>query len=563
MHFHRPALKRVVLHFADDSGISRAPILYGNISIFEGFKADLPLQIRENCSSGRETAAVSYIPCLKSLRGSVFYPSFLLMSSALAAAVFLEDRFLTSLSNANAYLLSATGPGIQTAVLVMVVVCAAVPFTPLGKLRIGGSQAVPFLSKTKWFAIVLCTTIATGILFWATAEPVFHFIEPPENTGIRPESKEALHHALAVLFLHWSFSPYAIYTIPALVFAVGYYNKRKSYSTQSALFPLKFTGGKRWSTGLDNFSLFALVMGMSASLGAGILTLKGGLERNFEIGMSDAALSGFIALAIVAAFTASASTGLMRGIKNLSLTNFYIFIAILVFVVFTGFPAAYSFLGPALSIYITGFFDMSLSVLDSPEWSNAWTTFNWTNWMAWAPVTALFLGRLAYGRTVREFIAVNWLLPALFAVVWMTVFGGNVLHLQYEGLVDLKGALQAQGPESLIYLFFEALPMAPVVTAIFLFAVFLSYTTAADSNTEAMGGISSTGISPESPSPPIFIKITWGTLIGATAYIAINFAGIDGIKMLSNLGGFPAAVILVLSLFSLVKMMWTGEWRDQ
>jgi len=499
---------------------------------------------------------------LKKLRGSVFYPSFLLLTAAVGAAVYFEDRFLSSLSSANAFLLSKTGPGIQTAVLLMVITCATVPFTPLGRLKIGGAEAVPFLSKTKWFAIVLCTTVATGILFWATAEPIFHFAEPPENSGIEPESADAAQFSLATLFLHWSFSPYAIYTVPALVFAVGYYNKKKAYSVGSALFSLPFAGGRKSGIGLDNLSLFALVMGMAASLGAGILTLKGGLDRSFDTGMHDTALSGLIALSIVAAFTISASTGLMKGIKNLSLLNFYIFIALMIFVVLTGFPSAYALFGPALKTYVTGFFGMSLSAFDSPEWSNAWTTFNWTNWMAWAPVTALFLGRLAYGRTVREFMLVNWLLPSLFAVVWMTVFGGNVLHLQLEGLEDFTGALATSGPESLTYLLFEALPFAPVIIGIFLFAVFLSYTTAADSNTEAMGGISSTGISPESPSPPVYIKITWGALIGFTAFIAINFAGIDGIKMLSNLGGFPGAVIIFLSLVSLVKMMWTGEWRE-
>ncbi|MCA1751380.1 MAG: BCCT family transporter, partial [Flavobacteriales bacterium] len=277
---------------------------------------------------------------MKKLRGSVFYPSFLLLTAAVGAAVYFEDRFLSSLSSANAFLLSKTGPGIQTAVLLMVITCAAVPFTPLGRLKIGGAEAVPFLSKTKWFAIVLCTTVATGILFWATAEPIFHFAEPPENSGIEPESADAAQFSLATLFLHWSFSPYAIYTVPALVFAVGYYNKKKAYSVGSALFSLPFAGGRKSGIGLDNLSLFALVMGMAASLGAGILTLKGGLDRSFDTGMHDTAVSGLIALSIVAAFTISASTGLMKGIKNLSLLNFYIFIALMIFIVLTGFPSA-------------------------------------------------------------------------------------------------------------------------------------------------------------------------------------------------------------------------------
>ena len=57
-----------------------------------------------------------------------------------------------------------------------------------------------------------------------------------------------------------------------------------------------------------------------------------------------------------------------------------------------------------------------LAGIVSDKIGRQWTIFYWGNWFAWAPVTALFLGRLAIGYSVREFIAMNLVLPSLFGV---------------------------------------------------------------------------------------------------------------------------------------------------
>ena len=52
-----------------------------------------------------------------------------------------------------------------------------------------------------------------------------------------------------------------------------------------------------------------------------------------------------------------------------------------------------------------------------------WTLFDWTSWINYAPVMALFLAKIAYGRTVREFMIINWILPSIFGMVWFSVWG--------------------------------------------------------------------------------------------------------------------------------------------
>ena len=50
------------------------------------------------------------------------------------------------------------------------------------------------------------------------------------------------------------------------------------------------------------------------------------------------------------------------------------------------------------------------------------------------------------------------------------------------------------------------------------------------------------------------IKIIWVGLIGFAAWIMTSTSGIDGVKMLSNLGGFPALFIIIGLNIVLLKL---------
>ena len=164
----------------------------------------------------------------------------------------------------------------------MLLSCLIIFLHPVSKRRIGGEGAKPLLTKWRWFSIVICTTIATGIIFWGTAEPIFHVMSPPSFSGVEANTPAAGEYALSVMYLHWTFTPYAIYTIPAVMFALAFYNEKRSFSLKSTLYPFIKSGKHKWlGIGIDGICLYALVAGMAASLGAGILTLSGGLKSNF------------------------------------------------------------------------------------------------------------------------------------------------------------------------------------------------------------------------------------------------------------------------------------------
>ena len=215
--------------------------------------------------------------------------------------------------------------------------------------------------------------------------------------------------------------------------------------------------------------------------------------------------------------------------------------------VWSDFPAA-------AGDYLSSFFSRHLrnGSTDPDGWSYDWTLFYWANWLAWTPITALFLGRLGRGRTVREFLTVNLILPSLFGILWMTVFGGAALFFEDQN-GQMYQTLQQNGPEAAIYALFNELPGTALLSVLFLGIAFISYTTAADSNTTAIAGVCTHGISPDAPEPGLAIKVIWGAVIGLIAWVMISFAGIDGIRMSSNLGGFPALILEFAIAF--------GAWR--
>ncbi|MEL6943551.1 MAG: BCCT family transporter, partial [Bacteroidota bacterium] len=441
---------------------------------------------------------------------------------------------------------------------IFLLICIAVYISPLAKVRIGGNDAQPMLTKWRWFSITLTTTVATGILFWASAEPLSHLHHPPASLGISPNTPEAAQFAMSTMFMHWTFTPYAIYTLAGLMFAVAYYNLKQPFSIGAMLFPLLGKRASSFGKVVDAICLYSLAAGMAASLGTGILVIGGGLESLFGIQNSPLLLA-LITIAIVASFILSAASGLLKGIRILASWNIRVFIAFCVFIFVFGPTASMLKLGgEGLLDYGTHFVQRSLYTLEikDTDWLNSWTVFYWANWLAWTPITALFLGRLSYGYSVRDYIHFNLLFPSIFGCIWMTVFSGTAIHLDMAASgTPLYDTYSQSGAESVMYAIFEYLPIAALMSILYLLISFLSYVTAADSNTSAMSGISATGISPESPEPSFTIKLLWGVIIGAIAWVMINFAGIDGVKMSSNLGGFPALFLVIAVAIGMVKLI--------
>ena len=313
----------------------------------------------------------------------MFWPTFVLLISALIFSIVDQELFLKGTVFINDFIITQFGWLFSSGTLLMFLTCVVLYFHPISKTIIGGENAKPMLNKWQWFSIVLCTTIATGIIFWGTAEPIFHATSPPGFSGLTSKSESLAAFSMSIMYLHWSFTPYAIYAVPAVVFALAFYNKKLPFSLQSTLFPLFTNNNKKWiGIGIDGICLYALVAGMAAALGAGILSISGGLK--YLVGIESSWLLLMLTLIIVFSFVLSAISGLMKGIRILSDINAKIFIFLALFVLVTSDTMAIVKLSlEGLGLYLRSFLEYgTLSILypDDP-WPKSWTTFYWANWL--------------------------------------------------------------------------------------------------------------------------------------------------------------------------------------
>ncbi len=160
---------------------------------------------------------------------------------------------------------------------------------------------------------------------------------------------------------------------------------------------------------------------------------------------------------------------------------------------------------------------------------------------------------------------INLVAPALFSIVYVTVFSSATIELDMLNGGSLHQLLTNSGAGSVIYALFDELPMSVLTGIIFLGIAFLSFVTAADSNTEAISQLCSADSQEELAGERqadggnrLFMKLVWGAMIGAVAWIMTGFVGIDGIKMLSNLGGVPALFILLFTTLGLLRVISVG-----
>jgi glycine betaine transporter len=115
--------------------------------------------------------------------------------------------------------------------------------------------------------------------------------------------------------------------------------------------------------------------------------------------------------------------------------------------------------------------------------------------------------------------------------------------------------LDKNGVEAVLYAFLEHFPLIRIVVPVFLFTAFISFVSTADSNLSAMSGISSAGISEETPESSTVIKIAWGATIGVVAWIMASSTHLKGVQMLSSLGGLPAMFLCLGVAFCAIRVM--------
>lgn len=491
-------------------------------------------------------------------------PAVLLVPTAIFAVVLAfgivdGNAFISALTGAFQLMMEKFGWAVSITMLLFIVFCIVVLVGPMGKIRLGGPNAKPKMTYWQWFAVALTAGIGTGVVFWGAVEPLVFTFEPAPSLGLTPGSNEAVIWAMRTTFLHWTLTPYAIYVAFGIVMAYVIHNMRKPFNVSSGLVPLfgpKVTESKLGGV-VDVLTVFALVGGVAGSLGYGILQLGSGVSTVFGIDTS-VMMYVLIALAIFVAYTATSISGLNKGILWLGDKNSWFFMFLLVFLLVVG-PGSYimNLFTQSFGSYINNFVEsmtFTAPFADSELWPQWWDMYWWIDWLCYGAIMGLFLVRLGYGRTLREFVFVNWVMPSLFGFIWFSIFGGTVLHGQLFGGIDYYSLYQQKGAEAMTLAVFENVPFAGIIRPFMLLVIAISFVTLANSMISTISSMSIKGSS-ESEEAPFWLKLIWGIIIAVASLVFTLTGGIDGIKFVKVFTGFPIVIIGWLVVVGFLKYM--------
>lgn len=474
----------------------------------------------------------------------------------LILGVFFTDAFGTVMSKM-IYLVGDTfGWWIDLCAVLAVILGICYIIFRYGDIRIGGEDAKPEYSTWQWFSISICGGIGCGLLFWAMGEPIYHFMHPPASVEIEAQSKAAAVFAVGQTMFDWSFVQYFIYAIPAVVFALLAYNCKRPLSFRSLV--TEMTGKDRiWLTILLHiFCGYAVASGVSNSMAAGMMQISGGLNSIFGL-PQDEKMYLFITVFVGTFFILSCLTGINKGLTYISRACMFCFFGLMIYVVIAGDGQFIGKLGmESFGNLLDNFFGKityNNALAEYDQWANEWPITFWNSFFIYAPIMGMFLARMGKGRTVRQFLLVEILVPSLFCCVFIAIFASTTIQMQANGTIDIWANVQELGMQTALYQVLGSMPGGKAVQLMFLIAVCLSFVTLADPNTSAMATLCVHGQQIDE-EPPKKIKIIIGVAVSAVAYLLVISGGVNAVKGLLNIGGLLMTIPTVWLFVSLPKI---------
>ncbi|QIG79401.1 BCCT family transporter [Stakelama tenebrarum] len=443
---------------------------------------------------------------------------------------------------------------------ILLVLCGILAFSRFGHIRLGGQEAKPEFSTATWFAMLFSAGMGIGLLFYGVAEPVTHFANPPSTFFSNPEAHASrgfaanAQHAMGVTFLHWGLHAWGIYAIIALALAYASFNRGMPLSIGGFLQAAFPRIPNLLVDLIDVLAITATVCGVAASLGFGASQINAGLT--ILAGIPDNAPTKFVLIVVITALaTTSVAFGLNKGIKRLSEINMVLALVLAVFVFVVG-PTVFLLDGFIQNIgyYVQRFIYLSTwTETYSPEnWQGGWTIFYYAWWVSWSPFVGIFIARISFGRTVREFIAGVLLVPSLVTFIWMTVFGDSALYIEMFGAGGLAEAVSKSMPDAL-FAFLAHYPLATIASWLAVVIIATFFVTSADSGALVTAMIASGGHHHAS----FVSRVTWAITIGLLAAALLWAGGLGALQTAAIVTGLPFALVLLLMAAGLYRMLDT------
>ncbi|WP_343751016.1 BCCT family transporter [Lentibacillus halophilus] len=421
-------------------------------------------------------------------------------------------------------------------------------FSRFGKVRLGGLDK-PKYSYYRWVAMILVTLLASGGVFWAAAEPMYHYMSSPPLFGDGAFSNAPA--AFAQAFMHWGFFAWAILgTLATVVMMYVHYSKGYPLRPRSLLYPVfgeKIYHKSIIGSAADISSIIAIAAGTLGPLGFLGLQISYGLNYIFNV-PNTVSVSIMVIVVLVAIAAISAATGVDRGILILSRFNvgMTFVLGIIVLLIGPTFFIIDSFVG-GMGTYLQNFFTMSFYRGDD-AWLGSWTLFFWGWFIGYGPMLIIFISRISRGRTIRELIIAVSIVAPLVTNFWFSIIGGTGVFFEMENSGSVSGALNEAGMPAAVMAIMDQLPIGMVMAVAFLIISIIFVATTADTISYTVA-VTLTG----NDHPKRWLRVFWALIFGATAMVILTI-GEGSITAIQN----SIVITAVPVSFLLLPPLWNA-----
>jgi len=422
-------------------------------------------------------------------------------------------------------------------------------FTKYKNIKLGGINAMPAYSYANWIAMLFSAGLGIGLLFYGVAEPIGNLNDYPEMTD---DLSYNAGKALSLTNLHWGLHGWAVYSALGLCFAFASYNRKKAFRV-SSLLGKTVEDNKILAASIDIIAILTTIIGIATSLGLGASQINGGLSYVFNIEINE-----FIIIILITLLgLISVCLGLDAGIKRLSQANMVIAL-ILVFSVLLIGPTVFilNAMIQNAGVYINEVIRLSTwtEAYNNSIYQNGYTLFYFTWWFAWAPFVSLFIARISYGRTIKEFIVGVLFIPSLIVFIWMGVFGNSAMYLLVNNISDIAGAV-SENASTALFVLYDSMSFSFALSVISLILIVTFFVTSSDSGALVASMLSSKKGADIDGDSPIVSRITWAILLGIVAAVLLKAGGLGALQTAVVIFGIPFSIITAFACRELYRSL--------
>lgn len=421
--------------------------------------------------------------------------------------------------------------------------------SPAGHLQLGPDNAEPDFPYVSWLAMLFAAGMGIGLMYFAVAEPIQHYIAPPDAEA---GTMDAAREAMVITFTHYGVHAWGIYAVVGLSLAYFSHRKGLPLTLRSGLQPLlgKRTDGLAGDA-IDIFAICGTVFGLATSLGFGASQMAAGLAYVYAL-PNNVTTQIAIIVVVMGAATLSVLSGVDRGVRRLSELNLILAILLMLFVLAVG-PTLFLLraLVQNFGLYLDHFFirSFTLYAYEPRAWMADWTLFYWAWWISWSPFVGMFIARISRGRTIREFVVGVLFVPTGFTFLWMTVFGDTAIALDLgRAAGGIAEAVQGDLSTAL-FKFFEYLPGTAVTSTLAILLVAVFFVTSADSGSLVIGTLAAGG----AEETPRWQRMFWCVLLGATAALLLLAGGLGALQAATLMAALPFCFIMFFLIAGLIR----------